>query len=89
MFQKHETRTRRTIKSGGSVGAAHNRTAGATTYRTVTDTHYEDGWYSYPIDSSKFLLEWAKDANPNVMDWPYKSETFTNEGAKIGMFKLN
>ena len=89
MYQKHETRTKRTIKSGGSTGMAHQRRAGMTRQQTVIDTHYEDGWYSYPIDSSKFLCDWAKKSNPNIMNWPYKSETFTNEGAKIGMFKLN
>ena len=90
MYQKSETRTTRTVGSSGRSGGGPGPQAGRpSTRRTVVEYHYTDDWYSYPIDSSKFNRDYAKNKNPDIMQWPFKSETFVNDSVYMEMFKLN
>ena len=78
MYQKKETRTESTTSHGEGGGST-----------TSVHYHYTDGWYSYPIDSSMFNENYARNANPNIRQWPFKSENFVNDSVYMGMFKLN
>ena len=54
MYQTSETRTTKAVGSRGKK-------------RTIVQYHYRDDWYSYPIDSSKFNRDYAKNKNPDFM----------------------
>ena len=90
MYQTSESIITKNVGSNGRGGGGPGSQASRpSTRRKVVHYHYTDDWYSYQIDSSKFNRAYAKNKNPDNIQWPFESETFVNDSVYMDMFKLN